>query len=474
MKDKDVIIKLLKLISVIILYYISGNNNLFLYVLTLSLYNIYVSSFSHITLKETYKKIKYNYSKLKILKYLEINMSVICLLFIILSIFISDAMNIFLNIENTFFPYLIMSLSIITEPLIKVLSEYLESYSKTKLSSNLLNIYNLLEMFILLIIGIITLRLIKLPTYISISLLYLSKIFSFLIVISIIYKKIKKLNLNLKKTSEEKQVNYKEELKVILTNNSQKSIITLIKNSYYYISLIILYAVLSTRYSYQIDTIEKDLTFIYLYGIYMMNFLVYFVESFNKNISKKENVINYIYIIFKKILTIAIVLGITSPLISKIVFNDNSNSIYLTMLNFLSIFIILYDITFENTKSKKIIYISLIMGIICKLILVIPLIDSFYRIGYNLIYGDIISTIISMSISIAINYIYIKINNQDSRTFEKILKTLYESILLCIILILTQFIVPIRTDSYVRALFTFILYIFISIMFVKLKKKRRG
>ena len=34
MKDKDVIIKLLKLISVIILYYISGNNNLFLYVLT--------------------------------------------------------------------------------------------------------------------------------------------------------------------------------------------------------------------------------------------------------------------------------------------------------------------------------------------------------------------------------------------------------------------------------------------------------
>ena len=44
--------------------------------------------------------------------------------------------------------------------------------------------------------------------------------------------------------------------------------------------------------------------------------------------------------------------------------------------------------------SCGIIYTSLIVGIISKIILIVPLINSFYRMGYNLIYGDIISTII--------------------------------------------------------------------------------
>jgi len=100
----------------------------------------------------------------------------------------------------------------------------------------------------------------------------------------------------------------------------------------------------------------------------------------------------------ESVLTIAIVLGITSPLICKIIFGSSTNSIYLAMLIYLSIFIALFDITFEYIKNKKITYISLIVGLISKMILIIPLINSFYRMGYNLIYGDIISTIISMFI----------------------------------------------------------------------------
>lgn len=474
MKDKNLMIKLFQFITIIILYYISGNNSLFLYASTLSLYNVFISCFKHITLKETYQKIEYNHSKLKILKYIIINIVIICLLFILLSIFISDATNIFLKIENTFLPYLIMSLSIMTEPIIKILLEYLESYRKTNLSSNLLNIYYILEMLILLIISIITLRFTKLSIHISISLLYLSKIISFLFVASIIYLKVKKLKLNLAKSPEEKQISCKKEIKEILKNNSHISIINLTKNSYYYISLIILYAVLSTRYSYSINIIEKSLTFIYLYGIYILNFIIDIVRNITKHINKKENVINYIYISFKNILTIAMVFGITSPLISKIIFNDNSNWVYLTMIISLSVFVTLYNITFEYMKSKKIIYVSLISGIICKLILIIPLINSFYRMGYNLIYGDIISTIISMSISIIINYICIKQNNRKERTLEKILVTLYETILLCIILVLLQFIVPVKTNSYIKALLILMLYIIISVMFIKLKKKKRG
>jgi len=400
--------------------------------------------------------------------------SLLSLLFTLLSIFISDAINIFLKIENTFLPYLIMSLSIITEPIIKVLSEYLESYKKSNLSNNLLNLYYILEMVILIIISIITLRFITTPIYVAVALLYVSKIISFITVGILIFINLKKLKINLVKEKEEKQINYRQEIKEILVKNNHTSVINLIKNSYYYISLIILYAVLSTRYSYRTDIIETDLTFIYLYGIYILNFIVDIVSTITKNTNKKESIINYIHILFKNIITVAIIFGITSPLISKIIFNNLNNYIYLVMIILLSIFIVLYNITFENVKSKKIIYISLISGIICKLISIIPLINSFYRMGYNLIYGDIISTIIGMSISIIINYVCIKIKNKKERTLEKILVTLYESIILCIVLVLLQFIVPVKTDSYIKALFTLVLYIFISIMFINLKKKKRG
>ena len=196
-------------------------------------------------------------------------------------------------------------------------------------------------MIILIIISIISLRISKLPIHISISLLYLSKILSFLVVGILLFIKIKKLKLNLIKLREEKQISCKKEIKEILINNNHISVVNLIKNSYYYISLIVLYAILSTRYSYRIDIIEKDLTFIYLYGIYILNFVIDIVSTITKNTNKKENIINYIYVSFKNIITVAIIFGITSPLISKIIFNDNTNSIYLVMIILLSIFIVL-------------------------------------------------------------------------------------------------------------------------------------
>jgi len=469
MKNKGIMIKTLQLITIILLYHISGENSLFLYASSLSLYNIFLPCFEHITLKETFEINKYN--KQKILKKITLNIIIIWLFFILISIFIGDAINIFLNIKNTFLPYLIMSLSIITEPIIRILLEYLESYKKPKLSNSLLKTYYIIEYILLLIISIVTIYLAKLPIHISIALLYLSKIISFSIISLIAYLNIKKINIDKSKKREEIKINYKKEVRNILTTNSQKSIITLIKNSYYYISIILLYFVLSNRYGYDLEIVEKNIAFIYLYGIFIINFIIDIIITI---IPKKGNIINYIYTAFEKNLTIAIIIGITSPLICQIVFLSSDNSIYIMMLSFLSIFIILYNITFDYIKNNKIIYISLIIGILSKIILTIPLIDAIYRMGYNLIYGDIISTIISISISIIINYIYIKRKNKNEKTLEKILKLLYESILLCIVLVLLQFIIPIKNKSYIETIFTFIIYVTISIICIRLKKKKRG
>jgi len=474
MKDRYIVIKLLNLLSIILLYYIAGKNSLFLYVITLSLYNIYSSCFKHITIKEKLKDINDNYSKFKIYIYTILSISIICLLFIAISILMSDTVNILLNIKNAFLPYLIMSISVIAQPLVKLSLEYLESYNKPKLSNRLLNTYYILEIIFLLIISLLSIRIFKLPTHISISLIYLSKIISLIFILVCIYLIFKKENIILTKNPQEEKLDYKKEIKNIIRNNSHKSIIDIVTNGYYYISIIILYMILSSKYSYSIDLIEYEITFIYLFGLTIINFIIEIVQSITKNNDKKINIISYILNVFRFMLTISIIVAVTSPLICKIIFNDSTNSIYLMMLSFTSIFIALYNITFENIKNQKIIYVSLIVGIICKIILIVPLINSFYRMGYNLVYGDIISTIISMFISIIINYIYLKNKNKKEKTLEKIMKTLYESIILCIILIVLQFIIPIKTDSYIISIIILVVYIVTSLMYLEMKRKKRG
>lgn len=464
MKDKNIRIELIKLITLIIFYHITKKENIFLYVLTLSLYNIFSSCFTHITIKSYLKKDKNKSSLKKIFKYTAINISIISLFFILLSIFISDTIEVFFNINNLLLPYLLMSITIIIEPILKLLLEYLEALNKIKNTQKLLKMYTILESIILLIIAIMFFKFLKIPTYIAISLLYLSKIISFLIVFYLIIKITKK-----EKRSEKTEKNYKKELKEIFTNNNHKSIISLIKNSYYYISIIILYIVLKTKYNYDIKIIENDITFIYLYGISIINFIIDIIITVN---SKKNNIMEKIYSSFEVILQIAIIIGITSPLICEIIFFTSENSIYLLMLGIMSIFLLLYNITFEYLKNIKLVYTSLISGIIFKLIIMIPLINSFYRMGYNLIYGDILSTIIAMSISIMINYIYIKLTTAKEKTIEKILLIIYDNMLLCIILIIVQFIVPIKTYDYFRTLLTLILYIIISIAYIKRKERK--
>lgn len=474
MKDRHIAIKLLSVLSIILLYYIAGKNSMFLYVITLSLYNIFSSCFKHITLKEKLKKVTDDYSKFKIYKYLILSVIGISTIFILLSILMSDTINVLLNIEDTFLPYLIMSISIISEPIVKLSLEYLESYNKPKLSNRLLNIYYIFETIFFILISIFTIRVFKFPIYLSIALIYLSKIISSIIILIIVYLVLNNENINFGNTNEEKKIDYKKEIKNILQTHSHQSIIKVVKKSYYYISIIILYVILTTKFNYNITLIQTEISFIYLFGLTIINFIIELILSISISNDNNKNIINYILNVFQFMLTISIILAVTSPLICKIIFNNSSNSPYLMILGFMSIFIALYDITFDNIKNQKVIYISLIVGIISKLLLVVPLINAFYRMGYNLAYGDIISTMISMLISIIINYIYLKNKNKKEKTIEKIMKTLYNNLLLCIILIVLQFIIPIKTNNYILSVITLIIYLVTSITYLNIQKKKRG
>ena len=468
MKDRQIfILNTLNVLQIIILYYIVGTKSLFLYTLSLSLYNIFISCFNHISIKDTLKKLRTNYTKTKLFKLLTLVICVISLVFLLLSILSSDIISLLLKINNILPVFIMEGIAIFTRPFISVLSEYLENTTNKHI--NIITIYNVLDKILLLLISLFVFRIFKLNNIISISLLYLSKILATLIIVIYLYTT-KKINFKVNDVNKD-NLDYKKEIKYILANNSHLSIIKIVKYSYYYISVIILYLALSTRYNYKIGDIENIITFTYFYGLVLINYIMYIV----KEATREKNEIDKLYNSFKVILTFSIILSIISPLICKVIFNDPSKSIYFTMIIFLAIFILLCDITYDEIKNKIITYISLSVGLLFKIILVIPLINSFYRMGYDLLYGDITSTIIGMFLSTIINYIYMRNKSKNKeKYFPKILDILYENIILAIILILVEFIIPIDTANYFKSLGLIFIYLTISITYINLKNKKWG
>ena len=362
-----------------------------------------------------------------------------------------------------------MSISVVTEPILNLIIEYLEVLNKNKIANRVYHTYYIIEIILFLLTSIIVIKVFKLPAHIITTMLYIPKIISFILMLSITYLIIR--NQKIEK-QENNEIEYIKEIKNILKKDIQYSMIDICRYGSYYISIIVLYLILSTRYNYNITIIEQDIVFIYLYAI---NIIMFAIRQIIKVIEeKKSNVVFQNLTIFRTLSIMATIGAITSPLVCKIIFSESSNSIYLAILGFLAIFIALYIKTFNLIKNKKIIYISLLIGMLSKIILVVPLINSFYRMGYNLIIGDIVSTIISMIISIIINAIYLKDKYKKEKILEKILSILYENMILCILLIILQVIIPIKTNNYILSVLTLIVYIAISMLFFKVKKKERG
>ena len=99
-KKMTLVFSIVDLVSIIGLYYIVGSHSIFLYVLSLSLYNVFISCFDHLSIKEYFKKIKATKSKQKIFKYLLLVIAIVSFIFLLISILFSDLIGIFLKISD--------------------------------------------------------------------------------------------------------------------------------------------------------------------------------------------------------------------------------------------------------------------------------------------------------------------------------------------------------------------------------------
>ena len=459
MKKKINIIYLLFMLFLILLNYTTKSSNILTLVLSFSLSILLYNIFSELNIKSTLEKYK---NKYKIYKITIIFISLLFIVFSALSFLIGSVMSIKgLNIINVL--GVLFTLTII---IIKITSTYLEYTKYKKLGNKLFNIYLLLLLLTTAITSILLYQVFKLNDYIKVLLLYSVNIIIFIIIMLLLYIFILRKN-NIKVRE---KYNYKEIIRSILDINKSITIYNLIKEGYIYTSIIILYYTLINKYNYSYENTSIIIVNVYFYGIYFIKYISYIL---NKQLEvTSTNFSSQIIKVSNYLITITILLMIISGPICKILFSNNNFLFDLVVLIFFyTLYNYVMDISIKVTSSK-INKISLLSGLIIKLVFEIPLINASYRMGSSLYFGSILSIIIGMTTSTIISIIFInkKLKISILNNFSNILNIIYENIILCLILVLLTLIVKVENTSIIGSILVIIFYTFITILFYIIKK----
>lgn len=474
---------IISFLLLILLYNFTKDSNMFLLTLSFSMLIIYTSIFSTTSIKsklETLYNRKYYYSINKIFKNSIILVTIITLVLTLISYLTS----LLINIKGLSIVNISMCVYLLTSTIIKLEGEYISIIKSKKLGNNLLNIYNIVNNILLLITIILLYKVFKLENYLNISILYLISLISFIIINILIYIFIFKNKKEVQKR-EENKLNYIKETKKILVTNKISTIFNIIQSSYVYLIIVILYFILTNKYNYNYDTIGIYITSIYFYGINTIYFIYkiiksIYIDKFNEIKDKIINKENYNLInIINKIVSLSISLTILLIIISKplnnLLFNNKDMNIILNV-SYILVFYILYNLIINLNiicNKEKNIIITLFTGLIITLITSIPIINSSYRMGYNLVGGSLISIILGITISIIIGIILIKKKLKLSllNNFNDILNMIYENIIYSLVLVLFTFIVKVNINSIIKSILVIIFYIFITIIFYITKEK---
>ena len=480
------------LIFLVFINYILKDADLYYFIFSFSMFMIFINSFSHINIEEKIVELKdkkYNNSQIKLFY------AIIGSFFLInfLYFFLVYVLNIFFNKSIYFEEYTYISYSMVSIvwiiPTINIISQYCGSIGNRNLACFIKRLFYrfwLVSVIILLIIYKYNL----INKNIFIILIYLLQYVSFIIIVTFLLLVTKnkvffKLN-NLKKRKENNENIFKD-IKLILKNNIYYSIRNIVNISYYYFSIIITYLVIIYKYNYPYNEAVNIIIDTYFYFFLLILFfckifirkyesiIVEIIANFKEKNKVGVEIVNLFISIIKTILPLTILFCILSGPTLKVIFNSN-NSIIFMLLIWILPFIVLYStslkiIEYSNFK-KNIMYIILFSGLLIKAIFTVPMINSFYRMGYNVIYGDIIASIMGLFTSFlgAVICINSKYKIDFTKVFEKILNVIYENILLCLILVVCSMIIPLNVNSNLEALVVILIYIIIYYIFIILKR----
>lgn len=401
-------------------------------------------------------------SRLSLYKILDTIVVVIFLfaIFLFLELFINLTDFILINSRTLY--CLIISLCIL--PIILIMKE------KEKINKDIFNAFIYVFLSLFLILNFIYIYISYAFNILNDSLLtlfYLMQIISFLLSALFIcfFKKIKNLfYLN---------VNDLRKYKINFGNNDSNLYFYTLNIFNFYSSILLVYYILVNKFYYsfeQISNLYKECYINSLAIIILVSFFVYYIFIKNNNKSIERQILN----LFKISLPISIFISILSKPLFLLIYNSGKYYFLMFMIWFILI-ISLYILLIKYATSKiniKLINIVVLLGVIFKIILIYPLIGAVYRMGYNLIYGDILANMISYMVVIILLVVLLKKKRAISlkKYFDLLLTILYNNIIYSLILILLTLFIDIDVKTRFNAVIVILIYLLVSIIFAFLKK----
>ena len=467
MEKKNYLLNVIEYVTLIILFMLGDSNKLFTFTLCYLFYKVLSSVYNNINIKDSILKYKNKDSVFRNKGY--IYSIILVLIYGIFGLGISFLLSILIdkvfNIDKIVIPLMITSIVVIFKPILNITYSLLQIYNKKKLASSIHYIYYGIDSVLTIIIYLIINKM-KIVSYLFTSILFIPKVISLFIVISLC------MMICFKKNGKNK---YKlSELRGVVKDfNKSLTVVDSTKYGYFYISFIILYIVLVNRYGYKVDDVYNTLVIGYL-GC--LNLVLLFCDSIKYFMNKICNEYSFgrkIVYLLDKCIPLVIFIIVISKYIYMFLFGNTDGYGILMSFSLLVLFILFYDIiAIEYLKIRENVGKYLLIGIVVMAITIVPLIDSFYRMGYNLINGSVIAIIIGICITLIMLMLKIKVIDRKivNRYFEKFIMIIYQNIILSFILVILQLVINFNS-SRIFSLIVIVIYIGIMIGYFRIKKR---
>ena len=467
MEKKNYLLNVIEYITLIILFMLGDSTKLFTFTLCYLFYKVLSSVYNNIDIKDSILRYKNKDSAFRNKGY--IYSIILVLIYGIFGLGISILLSILIDkvfsIDKIVIPLMITSIVAIFKPILNITYSLLQIYNKKKLASSIHYIYYGIDSVLTIIIYLIINKM-KIASYLFTSILFIPEVISLFIVISLC------MMICFKKNGKNK---YKlSELREVVKDfNKSLTVVDSTKYGYFYISFIILYIVLVNRYGYKIDEVYNTLVIGYLGCLNLVLLFCGSIKYFTNKVCNEYSFGRKIVYLLDKGIPLVIFMIVISKYIYMFLFGNTDGYGILMSFSLLVLFILFYDIiAIEYLKIRENIGKYLLIGILVMAITIVPLIDSFYRMGYNLINGSVIAIIIGICITLIMLMLKIKVIDRKivNRYFEKFIMIIYQNIILCFILVILQLVINFNS-SRMFSLIVIVIYIGIIIGYFRIKKR---
>ena len=371
------------------------------------------------------------------------------------------------TIEDVSFTIRMVSFALLIVPLLSIIRGYLQGHKYIKEPSISQIIEQMVRVTVILLGSFLTLKVFNLSLRTTIGVAVFASsiggLFSYLYLLNVMNKN--KNNLKPKEINESKTSN-KEIIKKIITYSIPFIIISCANHIYNSTDMILILRTLPNLdfNGKDVETISSVFTTwgpkINSIVIAIANGLIIsliphivslYVKSDHNGVNKLFN--KCLKIILLIILPVAIFLSINANSVWTIFYGQNkfgpSIIKYMLLLTILDSLYIVVNSLLQSLSKYKILFISVISGILLNIILDVPLMHLFNNIGLMAYYGAILSTFIGTIVSLIISFSYLKIklNFNYKETLKILPKTIINISILIIIDLLLSIILPINSTS---------------------------